>query len=201
MKRTILILLALASLTVVVVVGFQAVEMDGAPRLLVIAGAVILLVGSIDGLRRPSLASDAGETGAGETGAGETDSNETDSNETVTSTPATSTEAVAVEAHRAPAAVVATSKPASTVIGLREPTTTIDLRDGASAALVPRDGLVDQLIADGLLRVVDAPISDDEVHAMVMVAVIQGALPELRPRLRALKGDAAPSPALAALAS
>ena len=55
MKRTILVLLAMFALAVVAVVATQAVEIDGAPRLLLIAGAVVLLVGVVDGLRRPSL--------------------------------------------------------------------------------------------------------------------------------------------------
>ena len=134
MKRTILVLLAVFALGVVASVATGTVEIDGAPRLLIVAGAVVLLVGVIDGLRRPTL-----DTGAA-----------TDAAE------ATGTE------------------PAPVAPGLVD--TTIDLSDKPPAA---------------------GAISDDEVHMMIMAAVSQGALAEVRPHLRAVPDEPSPPRALA----
>lgn len=138
MKRTILALLAIFALAVVAAVVTQAVEINGAPRMLLVAGAVVLLVGVVDGLRRPTLARP-------------TDARSADSD----------------------AGPVATGL-VDAVIDLREPPTTIDLRE------------------------VQGPISDDEAHSMIMVAVCQGALAEIRPRLQAVPDV---PPTLTALAS
>ncbi len=151
MKRTILVLLAMFALAVVAVVATQAVEIDGAPRLLLIAGAVVLLVGVVDGLRRPSL-----------------DTAPSDQK----------VEAIVADFEPTPVAPGL----AETIIDLREPPTTIDLRDGKNPA--------DRSDEPGAL-------SDDEVHTMIMVAVSQGALADARPRLHAVPDEPRPFRALA----
>lgn len=149
MKRTILVLLAIFALAVVAVVATQAVEIEGAPRLLLIAGAVVLLVGVVDGLRRPTLA---------------------------TAAPTDASDEIEVEPDVAGHGSVASGL-ANTIIDLREPETSIDLRDDD-----PRT---------------EGAISDDEAHTMIMVAVAQGALAEIRPRLHAVPDQPAAAQALA----
>lgn len=136
MKRIILVLLGIAALAIVVVAGFQVVDVDGTARVLIIAGAVVLLVGVIDALRHPTLADP--------------------------------TLADPVPTNLADA-----------VIDLRDTAPSVELRSPADlrpVKLPTRIDLIDQLVSDGLLRVVDGPISDDEAHTMVMVAVTQGAM-------------------------
>ncbi len=141
MKRIILVVLAFFALAVVAAVATKAVEIDGAPRMLLVAGAVVLLVGVVDGLRRPTL----GRPTTARSEQSDTDHSDTDTE----------------HAHAmAPEPVAAGLVDA--VIDLREPSATIDLRDATG------------------------PISDDEAHTMIMVAVSQGALTEIRPRLHAV---------------
>lgn len=154
MKRIILVLLGIAALAIVVVAGFQVVDVDGTARVLIIAGAVVLLVGVIDALRHPTLAD---LTAADLTAAGPT-----------LADPVPTTLADPVPTTLADA-----------VIDLRDTVPSVELRSPADlrpVKLPTRIDLIDQLVSDGLLRVVDGPISDDEAHTMVMVAVTQGAM-------------------------
>jgi hypothetical protein len=169
MKRIILVLVAGAAIATVVAIGFQAIEVDDAPRLLIVAGAVVLLVGAIDGLRHPSLA----------------DRPDADTDAALGAQPAPD------PGHDARPTSSVSPALVDAVIDLRAVPAAIDLCEGATS-LVQRTDLVDRLVADGLLRVIDGPISDDEVHTMVMVAVAQGALSdpgalsELGPRIEDL---------------
>ena len=184
MKRAILGLLALASLAIVSLMLVGAFDLTGATRILLSGGAGLLLITSLDGLRR------------------ETKQTPAVSPVTPVMTPAMPTARSTVTAANpagmsAPPTPPVRPQPVPTGGPNRTTTTTsavsaicsddlvIDLRDRADSSEADskeadsneadsEEGarVVEQLIADGQLSQTSGPISDDDVPRIMMAALV-----------------------------
>lgn len=163
MKRLILGALGTLALALLAASLTAAGSLSGVPRFLIGAGAIVLLIGVADGFRAssPAPATTASPT------------------PTPPSRPATPTRPLGSSA-AAPPAAEGTSAPPLPPSGAIDVRDVIDLTHD-DTALVPQTSLIDRFIADGLLRVVNGPVSDDEVHVMVLVAVVEHDTADPRP--------------------
>ncbi len=184
MKRFALFALGILGIALLGIAVFSVGGVSGAPRLLIGAGSLILLVGVTDGVRQGATKETGVTSPASAPAANAADSKLADASPApAAAKPAPTTTSAAT--------VAASAKP-ETIIDLRDTGTNttghIDLREGRTS-LVSRSALVDQLINEGLLTVVDGPVSDHDVRVMIMVAVAEGAVPAIRPRLYAIAGE------------
>lgn len=171
MKRVLLLLLAVASAAVVVLSLTGGIDLEGPARLLVVAGALIIVMASVDELRqaapnRTSETPDAAPVAVEATVAAQEHSAaaEPSTAEAPMAAKVPAASKISESAKPEPAlALAAAPTLSSPALSLSSPEAVIDLRDEPKT-------LVDELIADGQLSKSREPISDSEVPAIVMAA-------------------------------
>ena len=167
MKRAILGLLAAASLAILLSILAGVFDLTGATRLLTLAGAGLLLVTAVDGIR-----SDLGATPL-TTAPLVTPAMPTGP----TATPTANASPMPAPPVRPAPASAGTAAPPTTAATRKTEVSTdrsdefvIDLRDHADSNEGAR--VVEQLIADGQLSQTNGPISDDDVPRILMAALV-----------------------------